>query len=632
MKAYVQIGILTCLLFFSFAAGAYVLKSDDVVASGIENVTWAGLRGITNHSFVTPTTIAARSGNGKADDWAYDPGSVSADGIMAASASGGILNGLSQGLLMKSAPRMMAESAASDTIGFSAGGAKDVNSFRENIRNGFLPLESDITYEGLFYDYSFDTGRQKACSKLFCPSYSYAVSKDPLSGRDDVYLSVGLDSGMRQEDFERKRLNLVIVLDVSGSMGSQFDRYYYDRAGGRASSEPDADAGRSKMEVATKSVNALLDRLDEGDRVGIVLFDQSSYLAKPMNRVGDTDMDAIKAHVLSIRPRGSTNMEAGMRMGTELFGEYLEADPSEYENRVIFLTDAMPNTGQTGEESLLGQLRRNADKGIYATFIGIGVDFNTELAGGITKVRGANYYSVHSPKEFEERMADGFDYMVSPLVFDLRLSLDSPGYEILKVYGSPEADEATGDIMRINTLFPSKNDAGEVKGGIVLLKLRKTSDDGTLRLKVSYEDRNGRREYVKEDVEVEDVRPDDYPNSGIRKGILLARYADLMKSWIIDEREGAAIQAPVSPYVNEDVGIRCPRPIPPRLGRWERQSMPLIVSGGYPRTFGRFETYFRYEMAEIGDDSLGREVEVLGMLGPSARKYGGKVDDWAGTG
>jgi hypothetical protein len=36
---------------------------------------------------------------------------------------------------------------------------------------------------------------------------------------------------MRAADFKRKKLNLVILLDVSGSMSSPFNEYYYDANG-----------------------------------------------------------------------------------------------------------------------------------------------------------------------------------------------------------------------------------------------------------------------------------------------------------------------------------------------------------------------------------------------------------------
>ena len=117
----------------------------------------------------------------------------------------------------------------SKNVGFSTGGAKDINNFRENIKNGYFPISTDITYNGLFYDYYFDTGKKTESEHLFSPSYSCAISKDPISYRNEYYLTVGLNSNIKESDFQRKKLNLVIVLDVSGSMDETFSSYYYDR-------------------------------------------------------------------------------------------------------------------------------------------------------------------------------------------------------------------------------------------------------------------------------------------------------------------------------------------------------------------------------------------------------------------
>merc|ERR1712110_891709 len=89
-----------------------------------------------------------------------------------------------------------------------------------------------------------------------------------------------------------------------------------------------------------------------------------------------------------------------------------------------------------------------------------------------------------------------FDYMVTPLVFNLRFHLSSDAYIINKVFGSPESELGTGQLMRVNTLFPSaKDEQGQTKGGVVLLRLLKRSsadaDDTSLKLRVSYEDRCG---------------------------------------------------------------------------------------------------------------------------------------------
>lgn len=37
---------------------------------------------------------------------------------------------------------------------------------------------------------------------------------------------------MQASDFRRKKLNLVLALDISGSMGSPFNSYYYDSVTG----------------------------------------------------------------------------------------------------------------------------------------------------------------------------------------------------------------------------------------------------------------------------------------------------------------------------------------------------------------------------------------------------------------
>ncbi|MBI4310802.1 MAG: VWA domain-containing protein [Chloroflexi bacterium] len=505
-----------------------------------------------------------------------------------------------------------------NNIGLSAGGAKDISNFRENIRNDYLPLPTDVTYEGLFYDYYFDTGAARPANKLYSPSYGYAVSRDPLSGKVDYYLSVGLNSGIKESDFQRKKLDLVIVLDNSGSMGESFNQYYYDRAGARRDAYAE-EGGSSlrKMDSAAKSVTYILDQLTGDDRVAIVTFNSRAALVQPMTPVWDLDMRDLQERVLDITAGGSTDLEAGLDMATRQFRNLREADSYEFEDRMIVLTDAQPNTGDFSSRGLGGTLEENARNRIYATFIGIGVDFNSDLVERITKIKGANYYSVHSPRQFRERIQDEFDFMVTPLVFNLELRFKSSGWSIDKVFGSPEADQATGRLMSVNTLFPSKALDGEVKGGLVLLKLRKTSSapDPEVVLEVSYEDRDGREDGDRAAIFLETERPDYYGNSGIRKGILLTRYASLLQNWMIDEREHRDSSRSWQPRMGDDTGIVIPSLA--RYSQWERQSLPLTVSEPYRRMFVTFTRYFADEMQDIGDDTLDQELTVLRHLSRS---------------
>jgi Ca-activated chloride channel family protein len=269
---------------------------------------------------------------------------------------------------------------------------------------------------------------------------------------------------------------------------------------------------------------------------------------------------------------------------------------------MIYLTDAMPNLGTTSEGGLVDIAEENAERNVYTTFVGMGVDFNTELVDALTAVRGANYYSVHSADQFEERLDEEFEFMVTPLVFDLSLELDADGYAVEEVYGTSAAEDATDSLVQANTLFPSPQQNGRTRGGVILVKVRRTGNSPEISLSAEYETRTGERRQQSRTVRFSADRPEHFDNSGIRKAVLLARYADLMKSWMVDERTGEYGDDGVEPPADHE------------LGQWERQSDDLTVSNTYQRRFDTFADHFEREMNALGDDDLERELDLLREL------------------
>jgi Ca-activated chloride channel family protein len=420
---------------------------------------------------------------------------------------------------------------------------------------------------------------------------------------------------LQESDFQRKTLNLVIVMDISGSMNEEYNRYYYDNLGQLKDIYQTEGISRAKkVDSAREAVASILAQLADGDRFAIVTFNSNAFLFQSMTPVGETDMRKVTNRVYDIIAGGSTNLDAGLELATRQFRSLYGLNSNEYENRIIVLTDAQPNTGDYSSGGLLGTMESNAQQRIYTTFVGVGVDFNTQLIEQITKIKGANYYSVHSPGDFRERIQDEFDYMVTPLVFDLRLYFEADGWRIAEVFGSPEADEATGELMKVNTMFPSKSEGGETKGGLVLLKLQRTYGNASpvVYLKASYEDRNGRYDTSEAVVYLDTQQPEYFDNNGIRKGVLLARYACLIKNWLIDERQHLHISYPWEPVVREDTGIIIPPE--PGLSEWERQSVPLTVSPAYRELFREFGDYFRQEMKAVDDYTLDQELTILNKI------------------
>ncbi len=545
------------------------------------------------------------------DDWKYDSSKSYSERSSKSSGASSVLGSLSVDSASAKQSFSVSESAVSNSdsyLGYTVGGASNVDSFRQNIKNNYLPLSTDITYNGLYSEYYFDTGvNTKKSDEMFYPSYSMAVSTDPISKEQEYYLSVGLNSNIKESDFNRKKLNVVIVLDISGSMSSPFSSYYYD--GERQSSE-----NKSKMKIAEECINNLIDNLNEDDRLGVVLFDNDAYLGKELNLISDTNKEAIKNHILEIKPQGGTNFSAGYNKGTELFNEYLNDE--NYQNRIIVITDAMPNVGDTSSTGLMGNIEKNAKNKIYTSLIGVGVDFNTTLTEKISNVKGANYYSVHSSEEFKKTLADEFDYMVTPLIFDLDLSFNSEDYEIENVYGTDSIDKTTGSIMHINTLFPSSsNSNGEVKGGIVVLKLKKKaeSNSNNISLNISYKDSKEQSHSNEEKVKFKQSAEDFYDNTGIQKAIVLARYVNTLKNWIIYERTTNQ-----EFIIDENTGIKefdyDDTYVKRILGENERKSTKLTVNEKYKETFKLIKSYIEEENKTLKDDTLKNEIQILDML------------------
>ncbi len=559
--------------------------------------------------FVATTLFAmaykSDSGNQKIDDWDYNSSIVQTK--------------YKRGNILLQSKAMV----SMESIGFVVGGAKDANNFYENIHNAYLPKISSLTYEGVFYDHYFKSSQKEECKELFCPSYITSIEKNIYTKEPEYYLSVGLNSGIKESDFKRKKLNLVVVLDISGSMGVSFDEYYYDK--GQKVKLSNEELKKTKMQIANETIVSMMDHLKDEDNFGVVLFDNRAYRAKPLRLVESTDMSAIKKHILNLRQKGGTNWSGGFKEGLKLFAG-AKKDPNVYENRIIFLTDAMPNRGELSKEGLFGLVDGASKEGVYTSFVGVGVDFNNDLVERVSKTKGANYYSVHSASEFKKRLDDEFDFMVTPLVFDLKLKVDSANFEIEAVYGSPEANMSTGEVMRVNTLFPSKKEDDAIKGGIILLNLKKIGDGDSLRLSVSYKDRGLNPFSNKKTFSFKNQN-----DSSIKKAILLSNYVTLMKNWMIDMRRGCNDKVFNPPFEILKRSCMIYPPYHPdfyRVVTWERKSCALSVSDGYKKIFSIFKNHFGDQMKVLHDKSLEKEYNLIKKLIEIDVKDGTKVDDW----
>ena len=104
-----------------------------------------------------------------------------------------------------------------------------------------------------------------------------------------------------------------------------------------------------------------------------------------------------------------------------------------------------------------------------------------------------------------------------------------------------------------------------------------------------------------------------YDNTGIRKAIVLTRYANILKNWVLYERTEDKIF-----MIGPNKGIvdifYTEEEITKILGEHERTSVELKISNEYKEILKQLKEYILKENKEIKDDKLNKEINLLDLL------------------
>jgi Ca-activated chloride channel homolog len=203
--------------------------------------------------------------------------------------------------------------------------------------------------------------------------------------------------GYRVEEFERKPSVLTFVIDVSGSMAME-----------------------NRLELVKRSLRLLINNLDERDSVAIVVYGTSARtVLKPT--LGSRHGEIISA-IEELQPEGSTNAEAGLRLG---YRHAQAAFQSGANNRVVLCSDGVANVGSTDAGSILEYVHGYVDDGIYLTTVGFGMgNFNDVLLEQLADRGNGSYAYVDTLDEARELFVQKLTSTLQVIAKDAKVQVD----------------------------------------------------------------------------------------------------------------------------------------------------------------------------------------------------------------
>jgi Ca-activated chloride channel family protein len=327
------------------------------------------------------------------------------------------------------------------------GGAQDVRHFRSVAADVGMPRPESLTVEGLMGEHDL-TLPGRRCAQLFCLVGEAMPAALPTRPDDRLFLGLGFASNIDAATWRREPLNLIAVVDKSGSMNGQ------------------------PLDLVRRSLRQIVGQMRDGDQISIVLYGDEAHLYLAPTPLAGNRSDILRA-IDRIESAGSTFMEAGLEVG------YATAETTapafRGNTRLMLFTDEQPNVGRDDAGSFMVQAEDASRRGIGLTTIGVGVQFDATLATRVSSVHGGNLFFISNEDEVASVFNEQLDTMVSQLAHDVRITMrPRDGYAISGVFGVPDGLMTEGEdgamTVVVPTAFLSTN------GGGIFLSLGKSGD------------------------------------------------------------------------------------------------------------------------------------------------------------
>lgn len=251
--------------------------------------------------------------------------------------------------------------------------------------------------------------------RLPLPKVGQAVAMDTRWGNNEIsrsqreaILQVGFTTAEVNERTDLRPLNLVFVIDKSGSM-----------------------ADSDKMSRVKDGLRTMITKLRSDDIVSIVTFDNRAHVLYSARPIGNGD--DLRYAIDCLVPDGSTNLHSGLMLGYNEARKNFRAGAT---NRVILLTDGIANEGVTEPSRIAADSAECNSRGIDLSTIGVGLDLNNDLLRTLARSGRGLYHFISDYKDINKVFVNEVQSLVSSVAKNVQVRIEyGPGLRLEKIYG-----------------------------------------------------------------------------------------------------------------------------------------------------------------------------------------------------
>ena len=192
------------------------------------------------------------------------------------------------------------------------------------------------------FDYGYDPPLNDDSFAIITDAFTH-----PLDSRKSL---VRIAFQAPEASYQDRQLNVTIVLDASGSMGTG-----------------------NRVDIAREAAKSIRRNLDRGDRIAIVHFTDGVIHDLTVEHSVPDDAD-VNWSIGRLAPHGSTNVQAGLDLGVRLADQARRERPHAY-NYIILMSDGVANVDATDPFAILETAGdRDSRNPLRLITIGVGIE------------------------------------------------------------------------------------------------------------------------------------------------------------------------------------------------------------------------------------------------------------------